>query len=64
MDLCEILYTHGYQEVSVGALMRLIGVAKDRATSHDSEIIDLVEHFAHSGIKTPNHTIPPGTTLH
>jgi len=44
--------------------MRLIGVAKDRATSHDSEIIDLVEHFAHSGIKTPNHTIPPGTTLH
>lgn len=63
VDLCKVLHQHGYHEISIGALMRVIGVDADRAAEHDSKVIDLNEHFQ-TGACHPNHKIPPGTTLH
>ena len=63
-DLCEVLYTHGYQEISVGVLMRVIGVSEEQCHKHDREVIDLLSHFAKQSAKPKNTHIPPGTTLH
>ena len=64
MDLCSVLYEHGYQEISVGALMRVVGVSEEQSQKHDQEIIDLLQHFAMTGTPPPHAQIPPGTTLH
>ena len=64
VDLCGVLYHHGYQEVSVGALMRLIGVDPERAQAHDSNFINLHEHFSTHTPIPKNQKIPPGTVFH
>lgn len=64
VDLCDVLYNHGYQEVSVGSLMRLIGIDNERAQEHDQHIIDLHEHFATGAAMPQNQKIPPGTVFH
>lgn len=64
LDLCRVLHTYGYQEISVGALMRVIGVAEERAADHDAEVIDLVEHFAKTAPPHANVQVPPGTVFH
>ena len=63
-DLCDVLYKHGYQEISVGALMRVIGVSYDRAQEHDDELIDLHKHFAEIKSMPKNQKVPPGTVFH
>ena len=45
IDLCEILYKRGYRTVPIGAIMRLIGVADERAAEHDNEIFSLDNDF-------------------
>jgi|LauGreDrversion4_2_1035121.scaffolds.fasta_scaffold4099898_1 hypothetical protein len=64
VDLCAVLYQHGYQEISMGALMRVIGVSSDRASAHDQQLIDLCEHFANQKIPHKNQQVPPGTVFH
>jgi hypothetical protein len=64
MDLCGTLYCHGYQQVSVGAIMRLIGVPPERASEHDGNIIDLHDQFAKSAVRPKNLEVPPGTVFH
>ena len=64
LDLCRVLHAHGYQEISVGALMRVIGVAEERAAHHDAEVIDLMEHFAKPAFPHANVQVPPGTVFH
>lgn len=63
-DLCGTLYLHGYQEISLGVLMRLVGVPNDRAVIHDSDIIDIKSHFVNSSSHSKNIHIPPGTVFH
>ena len=29
IDICEVMYNHGYKEVPIGPIMRLIGVDAD-----------------------------------
>jgi hypothetical protein len=64
VDLCGVLYDHGYQEISVGSLMRVIGVDPASAAKHDDNTIDLQHHFAGRSPLHRNQAIPPGTTLH
>lgn len=45
LDVCEVLHNHGYQEVSIGALMRLIGVDPSSASAHDDSGFALDETF-------------------
>lgn len=66
VDLCKTLYDHGYREVPVGAIMRLIGVENEVATEHDMEYFRLDEDFEamieeeYEAMEPP----PPGTTIH
>lgn len=41
IDICEVMYRHGFSTVSVGAIMRLVGVDEPQAQRHDDELFDL-----------------------
>ena len=45
VELCAVLYRHGYQNVSLGALMRLVGIHASVAKEHDDTIIELGSEF-------------------
>lgn len=45
IDLCEVLYRHGYRSVSIGAMMRVLGVQDDRAELHDDDVMGFDEDF-------------------
>jgi hypothetical protein len=45
IDICEVLWSRGYQQVSVGGIMRLVGVDPERAKKHDDEIMMLDNEF-------------------
>jgi hypothetical protein len=45
LDLCEVMYLNGYKVVSVGALMRLLGVDISHASKHDMEVFELDDEF-------------------
>ena len=45
MDICEAMSRRNYEIVSVGALMRLVGVGEERAATHDDEFFALDEDF-------------------
>ena len=67
IDLCEVLYCKGYREVSIGAMMRLVGVGNDSASKHDNEFFSLDEDFISimesRKISMPE-PMPMGVTLH
>jgi hypothetical protein len=78
MDICEIMYRRGYQQVCIGHIMRLVGVTEERASAHDQEFFALDEEFrvmldqrekknkkstSKKEKTTPRHT-PDGVTLH
>lgn len=67
MDICEVMYNHGYEMVHVGAMMRLIGVDNPIAADHDSEYFVFDQEFEDT-IKTrknpPLESAPDGVTLH
>jgi len=41
-----VLYNHGIREVSVGGLMRVLGVDNANAAEHDDEVIIIDTKFA------------------
>jgi hypothetical protein len=68
IDLCEVLYNHGYKEVPIGPIMRLIGVEDSQAVDHDKEMFELGDDFKkllelHKD-SPKNNIVPPGTTVH
>lgn len=67
IDLCGVMHKHGYETISVGAMMRLIGVGDERASRHDDEWIDLAGYF-NDPKAVPDRPIPKinskGQTLH
>ena len=75
VDICKTLYLHGYREVPLGAIMRLIGVADSVATEHDNEFFRLDGEFEElmqedeefekeMQEKMANAVPPPGTIFH
>jgi hypothetical protein len=68
LDICELMYDRGYDQVPVDAVMRLVGVEAAKAAEHtgeyfalDQEFRNLLESRRQSPVpeKTPN-----GATLH
>lgn len=45
MDLCEVMAAHGYELVSIGSLMRLVGVDESVSADHDDEYFALDNEF-------------------
>lgn len=75
VDLCKTLYQHGYREVPLGAIMRLIGVDEAVATEHDNEFFRLDGEFEELiqedeqfekeiQEEMSNIVPPPGTVFH
>lgn len=67
MDICEVMYRRGYEAVSVGAMMRLVGVSEERAQSHDQEFFALDAEFrsmVNARNNPPPKKTPAGVTLH
>jgi hypothetical protein len=67
LDICEVMYRRGYDQVPIGAMMRLVGVAGSKAKQHDEEYFVLDDGFKNiiAGRKEniPKKA-PPGETLH
>ena len=65
IDICEVMHQHGYTMVSVGAVMRLVGVDPEEASLHDDELFDLGDEFQQmiERRRTPDRA-PPNITLH
>lgn len=75
VDLCKTLYLHGYREVPLGAIMRLIGVEETLAVEHDNEffrldgefeeLIQEDEEFKKEVYEEMSNLVPPpGTVFH
>ena len=45
MDICEIMYQRGYDMICIGHIMRLVGVANEKAQAHDQEFFALDDEF-------------------
>jgi len=67
MDICEVMLRRGYDVVSVGAMMRLVGVSEERAQQHDEEFFALDAEFQamiDARKNPPPKKTPAGVTLH
>jgi len=67
VDICEVMHRRGYQTVSVGAMMRLVGVSEERARPHDAEFFTLDAEFQamlDARKNPPPKKTPAGVTLH
>jgi len=66
MEIMLVLYKHGYQQVHVGGMMRLLGVSDEHAAEHDEERISLNEKFAEylNQLDQFEHAKPDSTYLH
>jgi hypothetical protein len=63
LNLMVVLYDCGIEEVHIGGIMRILGVANDKAEQHDNERLVLNEEFVKyvEQINTPR---PVNQTLH
>ena len=75
VEICMVLYRYNYQTVSMGGLMRVLGVGDDTACQHDQQFFELDDDFKKlmmqkiSDQSIKNFTIiddsvPPDATLH
>ena len=69
LELMAVLWANGYKEVSIGALMRILGLDEEDAAPHNNDYVLLDEHFADvaaqmSDKQKTDFGIPPGTTIH
>jgi hypothetical protein len=64
LDLCAVLHSYGYEEISVGALMRMVGVPNDRASNHDDQVLKITQEILATNHAKPGLDRPSGTTLH
>jgi hypothetical protein len=66
IEICGAMYRRGYRSVSIGAMMRLVGVDTDSASRHDHDYIELGTEFAalikHRVPETS--AVPPDVTVH
>jgi predicted transcriptional regulator len=45
LDICELMYDRGYDQVPVDAIMRLVGVDAGKASEHTGEYFALDQDF-------------------
>ena len=65
IEICLVMQNRGFTMVSVGAIMRLIGVDPASARKHDDEVFDLGDDFDQMIARRASaHNLPPGTSLH
>ena len=45
IELCGVMYKRGFQSVSIGAIMRLIGIDNERSSRHDDQMFVFDDDF-------------------
>lgn len=68
-EVMAVLWANGYKEVSIGALMRILGLDEEDAADHNDDYVLLDEHFAEVAAEMgkelkDNVVVPPNTTIH
>ena len=63
LNLMLVLYDCGIEEVHVGGVMRILGVANDKAQQHDDERLVLDENFV-KYVEQINEPRPADQSLH
>jgi hypothetical protein len=63
LNLMVVLYDCGIEEVHVGGVMRILGVANDKAQQHDNERLVLDENFV-KYVEQINEPRPADQSLH
>jgi len=65
LEICALMQSRGYETVSVGAIMRLVGVDPTNAKRHDDDMIDLGEEFDRMlQRRVLDQHVPPDATVH
>ena len=64
LDIMEVLYKNGIQEVHMGGMMRLLGVEEEVAKEYDQHRIKLTKSFVSTVREFKNQQPPTGTVLH
>jgi len=65
IEICEVMHRHGFEAVSVGAIMRLMGLPEDRVIEHEDEWFELGPEFDRvMQARRELAQVPPDTTLH
>ena len=69
LDILITLNKHGIKSVSVGAVMRILGVPNSIAERHDDEYVEstdklLQDNITYDDIKVQVETPPKGTVYH
>jgi len=63
LNLMVVLYDCGIEEVHIGGVMRILGVANDKAQQHDNERLVLDDEFV-KYVELINTPRPVDQTLH
>ena len=67
-EILTILHHHGIDTVTVGGIMRVLGVPPEVAAQHDDEYLhvtnDVAELLDTDSEFDTDETVPPGTTIH
>ena len=63
-EILTVLHNHGIDTVSVGGIMRLLGVPSEIAASHDDEYLQVSVESLEEIDNEELEVAPPGTTLH
>lgn len=65
VEVMAVLYANGYQELHVGGMMRLIGVADKMAKDYDQDRIEIdAEIVKQLAEELHLQGTPPGVTVH
>jgi len=59
-DIVLLLKTNGIHTISIGGILRVLGVPNDVAQKHDEEYMEIVD----DSDDQIDEIIPPGTTFH
>lgn len=63
LNLMVVLYDCGIKEIHLGGLMRILGIANDKACVHDDELIQLDANFV-KYVEEINSPRPANQSLH
>lgn len=64
LEIMAVLYDHGITQVSVGALMRVLGVEAEQAKQHDEDYLVIQDSIKEFSFSESDLEIPPNTTIH
>jgi hypothetical protein len=63
LNLMVVLHDCGIKEIHLGGLMRILGIANDKASMHDNELVQIDDNFV-KYVEEINAPRPANQSLH